>query len=95
MPMPTNASNLWSGTRSPTSTRVDSVSRLGEVTLDADKHGTEPPFQTAQFTRARDWLARHGESVLNEQIELARVPAPPFHERERSETIAAKLGLLG
>ncbi len=55
----------------------------------------QPPFQTEQFTRARDWLARQGESVLNEQVELARVPAPPFQERERSEIIAAKLGLLG
>jgi len=54
-----------------------------------------PPFQTDSFTRARDWLARQSESVLNEQIELARVPAPPFQERERSERIAAKLGLLG
>jgi tripeptide aminopeptidase len=53
------------------------------------------PFQTDSFTRARDWLARQPESVLNEQIELARVPAPPFQERERSEIIAAKLGLLG
>lgn len=53
-----------------------------------------PPLQSDQFLRARDWLAQQAESVLNEQIELARVPAPPFHERERSETIAAKLGLL-
>jgi tripeptide aminopeptidase len=55
----------------------------------------DPSFQTGPFTRARDWLSQQGESVLDEQIELARVPAPPFQERERSETIAAKLGLLG
>lgn len=53
-----------------------------------------PPLPSDQLSLARDWLDRQAESVLAEQIELARVPAPPFHERERSETIAAKLGLL-
>ena len=53
------------------------------------------PFETAAFTRVRDRLATQTESMLDEQIELARVPAPPFHERERSDVIAAKLALLG
>jgi acetylornithine deacetylase/succinyl-diaminopimelate desuccinylase-like protein len=52
-------------------------------------------FETEALRRARDRLATQADSMLEEQIELARVPAPPFHERERSEVIAAKLGRLG
>jgi acetylornithine deacetylase/succinyl-diaminopimelate desuccinylase-like protein len=50
---------------------------------------------TERLAAAHAWLARQSESTLSEQVELARVPAPPFQERERSETIAAKLCMLG
>lgn len=58
--------------------------------MEHDRH-----FETGPFVWTRDWLARQAESTLDEQVELARVPAPPFRERQRSELIAAKLGLMG
>ncbi len=57
--------------------------------------GHRSPSTTERLVTARAWLAGQGESTLSEQIELARVPAPPFQERGRSETVAAKLGMLG
>ncbi len=57
--------------------------------------GNRSRSTTERLVAARAWLAGQGESTLSEQIELARVPAPPFRERERSETIAAKLGMVG
>ena len=44
---------------------------------------------------ARAWLDDQGTSILEEQVELARVPAPPFQERTRGDAIASKLGALG
>jgi acetylornithine deacetylase/succinyl-diaminopimelate desuccinylase-like protein len=44
---------------------------------------------------ARAWLDDQGNSILEEQVELARVPAPPFQERTRGEAIASKLSALG
>ncbi|HSG82309.1 MAG TPA: M20/M25/M40 family metallo-hydrolase [Gemmatimonadota bacterium] len=46
-------------------------------------------------TAARAWLAKQGASILAEQIELARIPAPPFEERTRAEAIATRLADLG
>lgn len=44
---------------------------------------------------ARMWLGQQGAAILDEQIELARVPAPPFQENVRAELIAGKLASSG
>lgn len=45
--------------------------------------------------KAQAWLAEQGDATLRDQVELARIPAPPFQERRRAEAIAAKLEAIG
>lgn len=52
------------------------------------------PPPTAGIRRAREWLRTQADSIVAEQIELARIPAPPFQERDRAESIARKLRQL-
>ncbi len=47
------------------------------------------------FADAHAWLGEQGPAVLGEQIELARIPSPPFQEHERATVIAAKLESMG
>jgi acetylornithine deacetylase/succinyl-diaminopimelate desuccinylase-like protein len=54
-----------------------------------------PPGKAERFEIARAWLSKRGESIADEQVELARIPAPPFGESDRAEAIAAKLRELG
>jgi tripeptide aminopeptidase len=54
-----------------------------------------PPGKGEQFEIARAWLSERGESIADEQVELARIPAPPFGESNRAEAVAAKLRELG
>jgi acetylornithine deacetylase/succinyl-diaminopimelate desuccinylase-like protein len=61
----------------------------------SNERGPGPPTFTEDLDRAHAWLSTQGESILREQIELARVPAPPFDEHRRSELIAGKLRQLG
>jgi acetylornithine deacetylase/succinyl-diaminopimelate desuccinylase-like protein len=49
----------------------------------------------ARTAKAQAWLVEHAATLLDEQVELARTPAPPFHERERGELIQSKLDSLG
>jgi tripeptide aminopeptidase len=56
---------------------------------------SRPLNHTTRLANARTWLAQQGDAILAEQIELARVPAPPFHERTRSMTIETKIRPLG
>ncbi|NIN71221.1 MAG: M20/M25/M40 family metallo-hydrolase [Gemmatimonadetes bacterium] len=44
---------------------------------------------------ARAWLSENGESIVAEQVELARIPSPPFGEFDRAEAVATKLRELG
>ena len=44
---------------------------------------------------AHAWLGKQGATVLDEQIELARIASPPFQEQERATVIAAKLDSMG
>lgn len=58
------------------------------------------PSQTDQaasgpFDVAREWLRAHAEMILEHQLEVARCPAPPFHERARGELVSSKLEQLG
>lgn len=48
------------------------------------------PYRDA-LARARSWLAERGEAILTDQIEIARIPAPPFHEETRSRHLATTL----
>lgn len=50
---------------------------------------------SAAFEIARAWLSQHIESIVAEQIELARIPSPPFGESDRAEAVATKLRELG
>jgi acetylornithine deacetylase/succinyl-diaminopimelate desuccinylase-like protein len=47
------------------------------------------------FADAYAWLGDGGTDVLNEQIELARIPSPPFQEHDRAKVIATKLESMG
>ena len=47
------------------------------------------------YAAARAWLRDQGEAMLDEQIELARIPSPPFQESERASVIASKLESMG
>ncbi len=56
------------------------------------------PISSAEPDRlgtAHVWLSRQGEAITREQVELARIPAPPFAEGERAEAVIAKLVRLG
>jgi acetylornithine deacetylase/succinyl-diaminopimelate desuccinylase-like protein len=44
---------------------------------------------------ARDWLQDMGAAILDEQIEIARVPAPPFQEQARAALLGSKLADCG
>jgi acetylornithine deacetylase/succinyl-diaminopimelate desuccinylase-like protein len=57
--------------------------------------GAVSPVNQPNLDGARNWLADKGQSILEEQVEIARVPAPPFQERSRAELIAAKLKAEG
>lgn len=57
--------------------------------------GQEPLTGTERLARAHSWLSEQGPAALREQIELARIPAPPFREGERARAIAAKLESMG
>jgi tripeptide aminopeptidase len=48
-----------------------------------------------QVEMARAWLNQCGDSIVDEQVELAEIPAPPFGESDRAETVAARLKELG
>ncbi len=60
-----------------------------------DAHGPLTPSNARRLAEARDWLHRQAADLLSEQIEIARIPAPPFKERDRSEELAARLRGLG
>ena len=47
------------------------------------------------FADAYAWLGGQGTAVLGEQVELARIPSPPFQEHGRATVIAAKLESMG
>jgi acetylornithine deacetylase/succinyl-diaminopimelate desuccinylase-like protein len=61
----------------------------------ADAWGTASLAYSARFDQAQAWLSASGDAILREQVEIARVPAPPFGERRRAEVIAAKLSEIG
>jgi acetylornithine deacetylase/succinyl-diaminopimelate desuccinylase-like protein len=53
---------------------------------------TEPQRDSSDGRNiARAWLAECGATILAEQIELARIPAPPFEEQGRAQAIARRL----
>ncbi len=60
-----------------------------------EEKGAVSPANQRTLDSARTWLADKGRAILEEQVEIARVPAPPFHERTRAELIAAKLEAEG
>lgn len=49
----------------------------------------------SSFESAREWLRDNEGAILEEQIEIARCPAPPFKEQERGRLIAGKLETSG
>ncbi len=57
--------------------------------------GRGSPANAKPLQAARTWLGEQGAAILDEQIELARVPAPPFQEYVRAELIAGKLASFG
>jgi len=54
-----------------------------------------PPREGDRVEIARAWLSERGDSITDEQVELARIPAPPFGESDRAAAVAAKLRELG
>jgi acetylornithine deacetylase/succinyl-diaminopimelate desuccinylase-like protein len=54
-----------------------------------------PPGRSERVEIARAWLSERGESIAAEQVELARIPSPPFGESDRAEAVAARLRELG
>ncbi len=54
-----------------------------------------PPGKGEAVEIAHAWLSDRGESITAEQVELARIPSPPFGESDRAEAVAAKLRELG
>ncbi|MEE9155522.1 MAG: M20/M25/M40 family metallo-hydrolase [Gemmatimonadota bacterium] len=57
----------------------------------SDSGSTRSP----QYGKARAWLNEQADTILHEQVEIARTPAPPFQERARGELVAAKLRGIG
>jgi acetylornithine deacetylase/succinyl-diaminopimelate desuccinylase-like protein len=56
---------------------------------------TTPPDRGERVEIARAWLSERGDAIAVEQLELARIPSPPFGESERAEAVAAKLREIG
>jgi acetylornithine deacetylase/succinyl-diaminopimelate desuccinylase-like protein len=56
---------------------------------------TTPPGRSDEVEIARAWLAECGDSIAAEQVELARIPSPPFDESRRAAAVTAKLRELG
>ncbi|UCC83602.1 MAG: M20/M25/M40 family metallo-hydrolase, partial [Gemmatimonadota bacterium] len=54
-----------------------------------------PPGMGEVVEIARAWLSDRGETIVTEQVELARIPSPPFGESTRAAAVAAKLRELG
>jgi len=57
-----------------------------------DARDTEP---AGRLGAPGEWLRANGETILGEQLEIARCPAPPYEERQRGDLVAAKLRDLG
>ncbi len=49
----------------------------------------------ARTAAAHAWLSQQGNATLDEQVEFARTPAPPFEEGARAALISDKLKKLG
>jgi acetylornithine deacetylase/succinyl-diaminopimelate desuccinylase-like protein len=62
--------------------------------MPAEREPTQPG-EGERIEIARAWLRERGDSIAAEQVELARIPAPPFGESERAVAVAAKLRELG
>ena len=62
---------------------------------------TSPQQQVARAAadsavhRAFDWLRAHERELSDLQLELARIPAPPFHEQKRSEWLRSQFVSAG
>jgi acetylornithine deacetylase/succinyl-diaminopimelate desuccinylase-like protein len=57
--------------------------------------GSTSSVHATAFADAYTWLSQQGEAILQEQIELANVPSPPFQEHTRAEVLRAKLLTIG
>ncbi len=59
------------------------------------------PEEVAQLAASRDvkkavaWFASHSEEISNEQIEVTRIPAPPFGEMLRTRWLHQRFSELG
>jgi acetylornithine deacetylase/succinyl-diaminopimelate desuccinylase-like protein len=58
------------------------------------KRDVPPGSFAAGIELARAWLDDQGTAILQEQVELATVPSPPFKERTRGEAIASRLASI-
>ena len=52
------------------------------------------PVASDLFAPATDWLRENAETIIEEQIEIARCAAPPFNERKRGELVADRIEAL-
>jgi acetylornithine deacetylase/succinyl-diaminopimelate desuccinylase-like protein len=56
-------------------------------------HESEP-VATDPLAPARDWLRGNAETIVEDQIEIARCAAPPFNEQKRAELVADRIAAL-
>lgn len=52
------------------------------------------PVATDPLAAASDWVRENAETIVEEQIEIARCAAPPFNERKRGELVANRIEAL-
>ncbi len=57
--------------------------------------GSNSSADVERLERVRTWLGDQVEAIIDEQVELACIAAPPFAEGARAEAIVAKLAPLG
>ena len=55
------------------------------------KREEKGPGDSKQLLAARSWLSSQSQAILDDQIEIARTPAPPFQERARAELVTSKV----
>src|SRR5438045_8611226 len=72
-----------------------SSSRPSVEPIPAIQREIERISQSGEVRSALDWLRQQEAQFVRWQLELARIPAPPFGEEQRAEWLAAKFNDLG
>jgi len=52
-------------------------------------------FALPLVTRAFDWFVTYSQQLVERQVEVTSIPAPPFGERARAEWLAARFNEIG